>query len=129
VYLSIEVEAEHKIYQTIEQSDDVLINVNGSCVQPCNENPNCQQDKDSEETIHKGHVDFWCILHAIHYDIVRPEERYDIQMITWSSKVKHAIVSINLIYKPEGTPIFVEHFKEGNEIQSETSEDRTLISI
>jgi hypothetical protein len=52
MYFSVEVEAKYKIYHAIEQTDDILINKNGSCVKSSNENQNCKQDENSKQGLH-----------------------------------------------------------------------------
>lgn len=92
-------------------------------VEPSYHDPNGQYCQGYEEDCNKPFVDVLRVLHAIHYDVVCVEERYDVQVIPWSREIEHAVMAVNFIILPKRAAIFIEKLQESDEVHPKACED------
>jgi hypothetical protein len=52
-------------------------------------------------------VNFNCILHAIHDNVICPKESNDIKMIARPSEIKDTVIAFDEIIQPEWSSIFI----------------------
>lgn len=121
MYLSIEIEAKHEVYETIQHPNYVLIYENGAGIQPSNNDPHGDEAQDTEHRIDLLVVDLLRVLHLVHDDVVSPKEGDDVQVVTRARKVKLAIIPFYILVQPEGTTVFVHQLQKGNKVESKAS--------
>jgi hypothetical protein len=121
MYLFIEIEAKHEIYEAVQHPDYVLIYENGAGIQPSNNDPHGDEAQDTEHRIDLLVVDLLRVLHLVHDDVVSPKEGDDVQVVTRARKVKLAIVAFYLLVQPEGAAIFVHQLQKCNKVESKAS--------
>ena len=78
MYLPVEIEAQHQVYESVEHPNDVLVYVYSARVQPRNDDPHGEQTQEPEHRVDQVIVDLFRILHLVHDDVVRPEKGNDV---------------------------------------------------
>ena len=121
MYLSIEIEAKHEVYQTVQHPDYVLIYENGARIQTSNNDPHGDEAQDTEHRIDLLVVDLLRVLHLVHDDVVSPKEGDDVQVVTGARKVKLAIIAFNILVQPEWTAIFIHQLQKCNKVEPKAS--------
>jgi hypothetical protein len=78
MYLPVEIEAQHQVYESVKHPYDVLVYVYRARVQPRNDYPHGEQTQQPEHCVDQVLVDLFRILHLVHDDVVGPEKGYDV---------------------------------------------------
>jgi hypothetical protein len=121
VDLPIEVQTQNEIDDAIQKANDILVDIDSTRIEAGNHYPYGHSCENTKEYICKGSMVIFRVLHAVHDNVVGPEEGKDVEMVAGSRKVKCAIVALYIVIDPEGTSVFVHKFQESYDVEAEAS--------